>query len=121
DRAGAQRQRQRLPLLRLARRVRRAQRPATLHALATTANKREGRGARQDAAARVGLPLRLSLKRTPRTSAARLPALVQPTPATQLARRPTADQSRLTGLWVPQLAAGTARPIDRVRRWDAEM
>src|SRR6266511_4311579 len=54
----------------------------------------------------MGLPLRLPLERAPSTSAARLPPLVQPTPTTQLARRPTADQPRLTGLWVPQLDAG---------------
>jgi hypothetical protein len=63
----------------------------------------KGRSARQDAAARVGLPLRLPRKRPPRPSPSRLPALVQPTPTTQLARRPPADQPRLTGLWVPQL------------------
>src|SRR5205085_6457719 len=35
----------------------------------------------------------------------RLPPLVQPTPTTRLARSTTADQPRLTGLWVPQLDA----------------
>src|SRR5438105_4585475 len=53
----------------------------------------------------MGLPLRLPLKRPPRTSAPRLPPLVQPAPTTQLDRRPTTDQPRLTGLWVLQLGA----------------
>jgi hypothetical protein len=53
----------------------------------------------QDAAARVGLPVRLPLKRAPRASAPGLPPLVQPPPTTQLTRRPTADQPRLTALW----------------------
>src|SRR5436305_9962004 len=56
----------------------------------------------------MGVPLRLPLKRPPRTSAPRPPPLVQPAPTTQLDRRPTTDQPRLTGLWVPQLARAAA-------------
>src|SRR5213082_2851165 len=59
----------------------------------------------------MGLPLRLPLKRPPRTSAPRLPPLVQPAPTTQLDRRPTTDQPRLTGLWVPHLDRVQARDV----------
>ncbi len=61
------------------------------------ADQRQGRSARQDAAARVGLPLRLPDQQPPRPSTPRLPPLVQPTPTAQLTRRPAADQPRLTG------------------------
>ena len=111
-RTRAQRQRQRLPLPRLARRLRRARDRPPLHPSPPPADQRQGRSARQDAAARVGLPLRLPDQRPPRPSAPRLPALVQPTPTTQLARRPAADQPRLTGLWVPQLDEAVAHSAD---------
>src|SRR5206468_1528365 len=101
------RQRQRVPLLRLARRLRRARHPPPLHPATTAADQRQSRSPRQNAAARVGLPLRLPQQRPPRPSTRRLPALVQPTPTTRLARRPAPDQPRLTGLWVPQLGATT--------------
>jgi glycosyltransferase involved in cell wall biosynthesis len=66
------------------------------------------RSARQDTAARVGLPLCLPHKHPPRPSTPRLPPLVQPTPTARLARRPAPDQPRLTRLWVPQLVRGRA-------------
>jgi Winged helix-turn helix len=75
-------------------------------------DQREGGGAREDAATRVGLPLRLPDERAPRASTLPLPALVQPTPTAELARRQTADQPRRTGLWVPHLA----RLVPFVRR-----
>ena len=50
-----------------------------LHAPLQTADQRQSRSADQDAAARMGLPLRLPLQQPPSTSAPRLPALVQPT------------------------------------------
>ena len=96
-RARPLRQRQRLPLPRLGGRLRRARHRSPLHPPPAAADQRQGRSARQDAAARMGLPLRLPDQRPPRPSAPRLPALVQPTPTAQLARRPAADQPRLTG------------------------
>jgi transposase len=90
---------------RLGRRLRRARDRPTLHPPAPPADQREGRGAREDAAARVGLSLRLPLERPPRPRSPWLPALVQQAPTPQLARRPTADQPCLTGLWVPHLGS----------------
>src|SRR5262249_9636622 len=94
--------RQRLPLLRLARHVRRARHRAPLHPATAATDQRQSRSTRQNPAARVGLPLRLPLERPPRPSTRRLHTLVQPTPTTRLTRRTTADQPRLTGPWVPQ-------------------
>ena len=73
-------------------------------------DQRQGRSADQDAAARMGLPLRLPHQRTPRPRTPRLPPLVQPTTTARLARRPTADQPRLTRLWSVHLAADGSRP-----------
>ena len=55
----------------------RAPHPAPLHTLAAAADQRESRSARQDTAARMGLPPRLPLERPPRPRAPQLPALVQ--------------------------------------------
>lgn len=85
--------------LQIARRYTRPRRPQT---------QRQGGSAREDAPTRVGIPLRLPHERSSRPSAPRLPALVQPAPTAQLTRRPTADQPRLTGLWVPHLGRLTA-------------
>ena len=101
DRTRPQRQRQRLPLPRLDSRLPRARHPAPPHASASPANQRQGRSARQDPPARMGLPLRLPQQHPPRQSPRRLPPLVQPPPTTRLARRPTTNQPRLTGLWDP--------------------
>ena len=84
-------------------RLRRARDRPPLHPPPPTADQRQSRSARQDPAPRMGLPLRLPHKRPPRPSTPRLPPLVQPPPTTQLARRPTTDQPRLTGLWAPHL------------------
>ncbi len=73
-----QRQRQRLPLVRLGGHLRRARDRPPLHPAPPAADQRQSRSARQDPAARVGLPLRLPHKRSPRPSPPRLPALVQP-------------------------------------------
>src|SRR5947207_6504524 len=81
----------------------RAPHPAPLHTLAAAADQRESRSARQDTAARMGLPPRLPLERPPRPRAPQLPALVQPPPTAQLPRRPPTHQPRLTGPWVSQL------------------
>jgi transposase len=92
--------------LHIQRRYTRPRRPQT--------DQRQSRGARQDAATRVGLPLRLSHQHAPRPRTPRLHALVQPPPSAQLARRPPTNQPRLTSLWDPQLIwseicqAGTA-------------
>jgi transposase InsO family protein len=63
-----------------------------------------GRSPRQNAPARMGIPLRLPHQQPPRSRPLRLPPLVQPPPTTQLARRQATNQPRLTGLWVPHLA-----------------
>jgi transposase InsO family protein len=60
--------------------------------------------------ARVGVSLRLPDKRSSRTSALRLPQVVQPTTTARFARGPTPGQPRLTGLWSVHLASGLHRP-----------
>ena len=76
------------------------------------------RGADQDDAARVGVPLHLSHQRTPQPRPPRLRPLVQPTQTTRLPRRPASDQPCLTPLWSVQLAevrpAHVSARLDRV-------
>src|SRR5213078_3976519 len=109
-RAGALRQRQGLPLQPLARHLQPARDRAPLHASLLTVDKRQSRSADQNTPPRIGLPLRLPHQHPPRTRPPQLHQVVQPTPTPQLARRPTADQPRLTPLWSVQLAppAGNA-------------
>jgi Integrase core domain len=76
--------------LEIARRYTRAYRPP---------HERQSRTRHPDPPARMGLRPHVSLQRRPRPSASRLPSLVHQTPTAQLARRPTADQPRLTPLW----------------------
>jgi hypothetical protein len=64
----------------------------------------QGGGTDQNATARVGLSLRLPTSRHRARALPRLPPLVQPTPTTQRARRPTTTQPRLTRRWAAQLA-----------------
>ena len=113
DRAGPQRQRQRLPLARLDGGVCRARDRSSLYPSSPPADQRQGRSARQDPASRVGIPLRVPHERRPRSRTTRLPTLVQPTPTAQLARWPTTDQPRLTGLWVPHLARRSTTQTSR--------
>ena len=110
-RARPLRQRQRLPLLRLARPLRRTRDRPPLHPPPQTPDQRQSRSARQDTAPRMGLPLRLPQQRPPRPSTPRLHPLVQPTPTTQLDRRQTPDQPRLTPLWASQLAGPLQLPV----------
>jgi transposase len=102
-RARARGQREGLPLPPLAEGLRAARDRAPLHPRLLTLDERQGGSAHQDAPTRVGLPLRLSHERPPRTGARRLPPLVQPPPAARLARSPTTDQPRLTPVWSVQL------------------
>ena len=102
-RAGPHRQREGLPLARLARHLRRARDRAPLHPPLLAPDKRKSRSADQDAAQRMGLPLRLPHQQHTAPSPPRLRTLVQPTTTPQLARRQTTDQPRLTPLWSVQL------------------
>ena len=90
--------------------LRRARDRPPLHPPPPAADQRQSRSARQDPAPRMGLPLRLPHQRPPRPCPPRLPPLVQPPPTAQLTRRTATDQPRLTGLWVPQLAARRGCP-----------
>src|SRR5439155_25693939 len=95
-----------LPLPRRARRLRRARDRAPLHPPLLALDERQSRGADQDAATRVGVPLRLPLKRPPQPHAPRLPQVVQPQATPRLTRRPPTNQPRLTRLWSLHLARG---------------
>ncbi len=110
-RARPQRQRRRLPLSRLGGRLQRARDRPPLHPPQMTSD--QSGSARQDTASRVGLSLRLSDERPPAPAPSPATCAVQPTPTTQLARRPAADQPRLTGPWVPQLAGLGRSATDR--------
>src|SRR4249920_2957279 len=105
DRARALGQREGLPLASLARHLHRASDRPALYAPLLAVDEREGGSADQDAPARVGLSLRLPHQRSPRSSPAWLPAVVQPTTTARLARSPTAGQPRLTRVWSVQLEA----------------
>jgi len=94
-RARALRQRQGLPRPLLANGLQRARHPAPLHPALQPMDEWQSRSADQDDAARMGLPPRISHQQPPSTSAQRLPALVQPPPATRLTGSPTTDQPRL--------------------------
>src|SRR4249920_1712176 len=103
-RARALGQREGLPLASLARHLHRASDRPALYAPLLAVDEREGGSADQDAPARVGLSLRLPHQRSPRSSPAWLPAVVQPTTTARLARSPTAGQPRLTRVWSVHLA-----------------
>src|SRR5712691_1951057 len=106
-RTGALRQRAGLPLRPVARHLRRARHRTPLHAPLLALDKREGRSADQDAATRMGLPLRLPHQHTPQPRPRRLHQVVQPTSTARLARRPTANQPRLTPLWSVHLGGAS--------------
>jgi transposase InsO family protein len=80
------------------------------HLAPAATHQRQGRSTRQDAAARMGIPLRLPKQRSPSQSTPRLPPLVQPPPTPRLARPTATNQPRLTGLWDPHLAGCTTNP-----------